>query len=382
MEFTGAHSWLKSKNVFLFRSNGHTTHAFNNVLGLSDGPVSFSIDNLPEGPLMGFISYDAKNKFESLNSSHTDQFHWPDSFFIQPRVVKEFGNDELDRIIENYPLQPPAKVKIEPRTSHNEYIQQVNRLKAHILRGDIYEVNYCIEFFAENVKIDPFSVFIRLSRLTKAPFSCYVKKDKVHVLCASPERYLARQNNRLISQPMKGTIGRGKSKEEDDHLKNRLYEDPKERNENVMIVDLVRNDLSRIAKKGTVKVDELFGIRSFLNVHQMVSTVSCELNGSSFAEIISNTFPMGSMTGAPKVRAMELIEEHENFRRGLYSGCIGCINSNGDFDFNVVIRSIFFNEENGYLSFSVGSAITAACDPEKEYQECLLKAQSLLACLQ
>ncbi|MBL7747847.1 MAG: chorismate-binding protein, partial [Chitinophagaceae bacterium] len=157
-----------------------------------------------------------------------------------------------------------------------------------------------------------------------------------------------------------------------------LFHSAKDRSENVMVVDLVRNDLAKICTEGTVKVDELYGIYSFPQVHQMISTVSGELKqGISFADIIKATFPMGSMTGAPKKRVMELIEQYEQTRRGIFSGAVGYIAPNGDFDFNVVIRSIMYNAATRYLSYQAGSGITFYSDPEMEWEECLMKAAAI-----
>jgi len=201
-------------------------------------------------------------------------------------------------------------------------------------------------------------------------------------LSASPERFLKKINNKLISQPIKGTIKRGGSKIEDENLKFALKNDNKELAENIMIVDLVRNDLTRTVLNASVKVEELCEIYSFKQVHQMISTISAEIdNNLALSDIFKNTFPMGSMTGAPKIRAMEIIEKYEKTKRGLYSGAVGYINPKGDFDFNVVIRSIFYNSENNYLSFTVGGAITANSVPENEYNECLLKAKAILEVL-
>ncbi|HTL81233.1 MAG TPA: anthranilate synthase component I family protein [Bacteroidia bacterium] len=275
-----------------------------------------------------------------------------------------------------------AAIHLQARTPRAIYLSNVNKLISHIHRGDIYEINYCIEFFAENVSIDPLNVFLRLNELTKAPHACLYKCGDAWLLCASPERFLKKTGKKIISQPIKGTRPRGKTPEEDERLKTELKNDPKEISENVMIVDLVRNDLSRIADKGSVNVDELCGIYSFESVHQMISTVSADVREDvSFEEIIRATFPMGSMTGAPKFRAMQLIDEFEDMNRGIYSGSVGVIQPNGDFDLNVVIRSIEYNSKTGYLSVKVGSAITANCDPEKEYEECLVKAQPMLRAL-
>jgi para-aminobenzoate synthetase component I len=239
-----------------------------------------------------------------------------------------------------------------------EYIEKVMKIKWHIQRGDIYEMNFCMDFFAENISVNPVQLASRLFEQSPAPFSAYYRFDDRHLFCASPERYLRRKGDHIIS-----------------HLLN----DEKEKSENVMITDLVRNDLSRIATRGSVNVEELFGIYSFRHVHQMISTVSCRQNeNTGIADILKATFPMGSMTGAPKVKAMELIEKYEKFRRGLFSGTVGYISPSGDFDFNVVIRSIFFNETIRYISISAGSAITGYCNPENEYEECCLKAKALI----
>lgn len=197
-------------------------------------------------------------------------------------------------------------------------------------------------------------------------------------MCASPERFLKKEKDLLVSQPIKGTAPRGRNAKEDMQLKKELFTDAKERSENVMIVDLVRNDLSHVAAKNSVKVTELFGIYSFSTVHQMISTVTARLGKDyHFTDALRYTFPMGSMTGAPKVRAMQLIEQYEDTRRGLYSGAVGYITPERDFDFNVVIRSILYNKQEQYLGFMAGSAITSGSIPEKEYQECLHKAQAM-----
>jgi len=252
----------------------------------------------------------------------------------------------------------------------------------NILKQYIYEVNFCQEFYAENIEIDPLTIYLKLNEISPTPFSCFVKFKDKYLLSASPERFIKKEDNTIISQPIKGTAKRGKTKDEDDELKRSLQNDEKERNENVMIVDLVRNDLSKIALRNTVHVEELFGIQTFPQVHQMVSTITAELDKKNdFQEIINALFPMGSMTGAPKVSAMKLIEKYEKTKRGLYSGTVGYIDSNGNFDFNVVIRSILYNQKDNYLSFMVGGAITSMSDPYKEYEECLLKAKAMFQVL-
>ncbi len=273
-------------------------------------------------------------------------------------------------------------VSIRSRFTENEYKNTVNELKGHIRRGDIYEINFCQEFYAENADIDPLSTFIRLNKISPTPFSSFMKMGHRYIISATPERFLSRRGQKLISQPIKGTYARDSDKQKDEDQKKNLKADEKERAENVMIVDLVRNDLTKSAKPGTVKVEELFGVYSFKQVHQLISTVVCErAEGLSNAQIIENTFPMGSMTGAPKISAMMLAERYERSKRGVYSGAVGYFGPNGDFDLNVVIRTLLYNAENKYLSFHTGGAITIDSDPEKEYNECVLKAEAIIEVL-
>jgi para-aminobenzoate synthetase component 1 len=252
-------------------------------------------------------------------------------------------------------------------------------LKQHILRGDCYEINFCQEFFATEATIQPATVYERLSRISPNPFSALYRVQDKWLICASPERFLKKSGDKILSQPIKGT---SKRIPDDDKLdassKESLYKSTKEKSENVMVVDLVRNDLSKICEEGTVGVEELFGIYSFPQVHQMISTISGTLKQQvSFADIIKATFPMGSMTGAPKRNVMKLIEQYEKTKRGIFSGAVGYISPEGDFDFNVVIRSLMYNAGSNYLSFQTGSGITFYSDPEKEYEECMLKAQAI-----
>jgi para-aminobenzoate synthetase component 1 len=268
------------------------------------------------------------------------------------------------------------------RLSKQKYIENVNRLLTHIKRGDIYEINYCIEFFCENAVINPNQVFNKLNELTKAPFAQLLKAGDEYIICASPERFIQKKEDILISQPMKGTARRSADAEEDEKIKNQLKHSLKEQSENVMALDVARNDLSQVAQKGSVIVDELFGVHTFKNVHQMLSTVGCKLKeNATFDNIIKATFPPASMTGAPKLKAVELIKKYELSPRGIYSGALGFIDTYGDFDFCVVIRTIIYNQRLKRLSFHVGSAVTAQCNPEEEWNECLLKAETLFKAL-
>ncbi|MCB2195317.1 MAG: anthranilate synthase component I family protein [Bacteroidetes bacterium] len=347
----------------------------------------------------GFLTYDLKNEVEELTSNNKDHLDFPTIHFFIPEIVihainnlvtilyfeddyseKEVYNllekiEKSDLTDENYKKE---QIKLNQRFNKKEYIHTVNKLKDHIQKGDIYEINFCHEFYSQN-SIDPVRTFDQLNKISPTPFSCFYKIDDKYLLSASPERFLKKINQKIVSQPIKGTIKRDPDKEKDNILKEKLFNDPKERAENVMIVDLVRNDLSRTAKKGSVQVEELYGIYSFSQVHQMISTVTSGVEkDKNIVEIIKNAYPMGSMTGAPKVRAMTLIEQYEKTKRGLYSGSVGFITPENDFDFNVVIRSILYNESKKYVSFTVGGAITSLCDPENEYEESLLKAAAIL----
>lgn len=350
--------------------------------------------------LFGFLSYDLKNELEELKSDNIDCLHFPKLHFFQPKWVFALQGDE---VIIYFPLNTERKEMqelfgeimrydahysksvvpaVQARITKEKYLNQVGQLQSHIQRGDIYEVNFCQEFFVEQAVLHPLSIFEKLYTISKPPFAAYYRLGKQHLMCASPERFLRKEANRLISQPIKGTRKRGATEAEDMFLKEELANCQKERSENVMIVDLVRNDLSRSAAKGSVQVEELFGVYSFPQVHQLISTVVSDLHSDThWSDALRYAFPMGSMTGAPKIRAMQLIEEYESTKRGLYSGAVGYITPGGDFDFNVVIRSILYNAETEYASFIVGGAITAKANAEQEYEECLVKAKAMFEVL-
>ncbi len=350
--------------------------------------------------LFGYLSYDLKNDIEQLTSHNFDGLQFPDLYFFQPKkifLIKEnlveisylsMCDDELEEDFEDIvkSRKPKAEsqmsniesIKIQQRISKESYLDKVTQMLAHIHRGDIYEANFCMEFYAAEAEINPVEIFQKLDTISEPPFAVYFKNHKHYLLSASPERYLRKEANKIISQPIKGTSKRFEDAALDLQSKTELEQNPKERSENIMIVDLVRNDLSHTATKGSVKVEELCGIYTFKQVHQMISTVTSEIEpNTSPIEVLKTTFPMGSMTGAPKISAMQIIEELEETKRGLYSGAIGYFTPAGDFDFNVIIRSILYNAANKYISFSVGSAITALSEPDKEYEECLLKAKAM-----
>jgi len=323
-----------------------------------------------------FISYDLKNKIENLNSSNLDTMEFPMLHCIIPNKIlnkNEFqssfkGNDEI---------------KFIPELSKDEYISKIDKIKTHIQQGDIYETNFCYNWESYQKIENGHQIYTKLSKLTKAPFSVYAELNNHLIISASPERFIKRRGNQLISQPIKGTSKKSVDSTIDEELKTKLKNDPKERAENIMIVDLVRNDLSKVAKKNSVHVDELCQVYTFENIHQMISTISCEVpKNIKFSTILKALFPMGSMTGVPKIRALELMERYETSKRGLYSGAIGIMYPNGDFDLNVVIRTIIYNKAKECLSFKVGGAITIDSDPAKEHEETLIKADALIKACQ
>jgi para-aminobenzoate synthetase component 1 len=266
------------------------------------------------GLITGFFGYDLKNEIEDLQSAHPDHLEFPDLYFFAPEIIisikentVEITADVPEHILKQIKEQGlPAipqipSINLQPRFSRQEYIDTVEKIKGHINRGDIYVTNFCQEFFAEDAQIDPLSIFDKLSSLSPTPFATFFKWEGNYILCASPERFLAKRGSKLISQPIKGTARRDADAVIDETIKQQLRNHPKELQENVMIVDLVRNDLTRSAKPGTVKTEELFGIQSFEQVHQMVSTVVCDIGEDiTPVQAIKNAFPMGSMTGAPK----------------------------------------------------------------------------------
>lgn len=348
--------------------------------------------------LFGYLGYELKNDLEKLYSVNNDELNFSKLCFFQPRyiIAQTQGKwtigfcdkfDEENTVL-NFVKEVESQmlhlndtffeVNFESRVSKEKYVQSVGAVLEHIHKGDVYELNYCIEFFSNDLKIDPYSVYNKLVHISPTPFASFIKLDNKYVLSASPERYIKKEGSKLICQPIKGTASRGQNKKEDDNFKRELRESVKEMSENIMIADLVRNDLSRVAARGSVDVEEMCGIYPFSMVFQMITTVVAQLDeGKTDMDAIKTSFPMGSMTGAPKIRAMKLIEKYEETKRGVYSGAIGYFSPEGNFDFNVVIRSLLYNSVNNYLSFMVGSAITEKSIPEQEYDECMLKAKAI-----
>ena len=406
-------NWANRFNIFCLLDNQHynfTAPAFECLLAVGckeniTANAGTAFDKLKtfckhnDGWLFGHLAYDLKNETEKLYSKNFDGIGFDDLHFFVPEVVlqlsekkvtvfcdgdadKIFAAIQLERVVVTQKKQRAIVVK--NRIAKEEYINTIHKLQQHILRGDCYEINFCQEFFAEDVEIDPLNVYHKLIAISPNPFAALYKVNDRFCICASPERYLKKEGSKIISQPIKGTTKRDLiNASKDLQNKNYLLQNEKEKSENVMVVDLVRNDLSKVCRQGTVKVEELFGVYSFPQVHQMISTISGEVkDGVDWVDIIKATFPMGSMTGAPKKSVIELIEQYEQTKRGLFSGTIGYINPDGDFDFNVIIRSIFYNASARYLSFQAGGGITFYSDAQKEYEECLMKVAAMIKVLE
>ncbi len=365
-------------------------------------PASGQLADLPAclrqpplaAPRCGFVTYDVKNELEALSSRNFSGFDWPALHFFVPDTWLRWRADTLELhghtagvlaailATEAPTTTRPAVPPLRARMPRADYLRAVEQVREDILNGEVYELNLCQEFYAEDVQLHPVAAFWRLNEVSPAPFAGFLRHHDHYLLCASPERFIASQQGIITSQPIKGTRRRGPTPLQDEQQRQALLHDEKERAENLMIVDLVRNDLARVARTGTVRVPELFGTYGFRHVWQLISTVEAELRPEvDLADILRATFPMGSMTGAPKIRAMQLIEHYEASRRSLYSGCFGYAWPNGDCEFNVVIRSLQYRADTGYLSLQVGSAITSDSVPEQEYAECLLKAQGVLEAL-
>ena len=348
--------------------------------------------------VFGYFNYDLKNTVEpKLSSNNHDFIQMDENHFFVPKLVVEIENNkalihyhndvdlsEFKEILKSsFKDSKNEPIQIKQKETKEEYINKIKEIKEHIQLGDIYEMNYCHEFFAADVTLNnPALKYVQLNEKSNAPFSVFYKNKSQYILSASPERFLKKEGNTITSQPIKGTAKRGANTQEDLLIRQTLENDPKERAENIMIVDLVRNDLSKTALKFSVNVEELCKVYTFDTVHQMISTITSKIGVNTHPiDVIKNTYPMGSMTGAPKIEAMKIIEELEETKRGIYSGAIGYFTPQKDFDFNVVIRTILYNEKLNRLSFMVGGAITLKSDPEKEYEETLLKANILLKTL-
>lgn len=395
-------NWLRPFSIFSYLDNNQYHHApnrFEMIAGAGVVQVLASADDNVADWAFGHIAYDYKNTVEpSLTSRHKEQIGFKDYFFYRPQVVVyipagtftlhiaawgQRAADVLEVLLGMSSVVVNAGYSAgnttwQYRFGQHDYIDSVQHIRSHIEEGDCYELNFCTEAFAEEQELDPVAVFHKLNKLNPSPFAALYRNEASWLMCASPERFLHREKDIVLSQPIKGTARRGSNAEQDEALKIALLQNPKERAENVMIVDLVRNDLARSSLPGTIAVPELFGVYTFPQVHQLISTITGTLiPGISNETVLKHAFPMGSMTGAPKIMVMQLIEQYERSARGLYSGTVGYITPDGDFDFNVVIRSLLYNEESRYLSYQTGGAITYESDPLSEWEEVRLKAKAM-----
>jgi para-aminobenzoate synthetase component 1 len=352
---------------------------------LFDELKSFAQKN--PGWLFGHINYP---------SSQQNEIGFPSAYFFQPEIMVSVSENqvrissntkkntqEIFREIEKQsnviPENNATQIVCKPDHSQNEYLGNLKKILAHIQRGDCYEINFCRHFLSNDVEVNPTYLYQQLKTVSPNPFAAFYKLTDKYCICSSPERFLKKTGDMVISQPIKGTSRRDLTDSDNDELlKNQLKNSPKERSENVMIVDLVRNDLSKIATEGSVTVKELFEMYSFPQVHQMISTIAGNVDSSMhWTEIIDACFPMGSMTGAPKKKVMEFIEKYETVPRGLFSGTIGYITPEGDFDFNVIIRSLFYNQTKKHLSYFAGGGITINSNPIQEFEETNVKVSAI-----
>lgn len=397
-------NWANRFSIFLFLDSNNYTDKYSRYACLLACGANETVRELAALQKQhnadwwfGHICYDYKNQLESKllsNKEYSTGWGKNELSFFNPQYVFHVNPDYTELTIESLELAPDeiykqiqatsiALSEVLPQLSFTKrieekvYLDTIHRLRQHIADGDCYEINFCVEGYTEVAGLSTLNVFNKLNELSSAPFAAYYKSGDCTMMCASPERYLRKEGNMLLSQPIKGTAKRDADRRKDEEYKTALASSIKERAENVMIVDLVRNDLARSCETGSIKVDELFGIYSFPQVHQMMSTVCGTVKKDTpFTDAIRYSFPMGSMTGAPKIKVMQLIEQYEQSRRELFSGTVGYITPECDFDFNVIIRSLFYNE-GGYLSYQTGGAITYDSVPEQEWEEVRLKAWAL-----
>jgi para-aminobenzoate synthetase component 1 len=355
--------------------------------------VFYSLEELEKAKqnsdwIFGMIGYDLKNKFEKLSSQNNDIITTPEILFFIPKTIISINREyesslikgKLDPTFWSHPKRSiPVKVNEEKSTTTKDaYIKKINQIQDLIKQGEVYELNYCVPHVFNYQEFSPVNFQLSLIDKSPVPMAAYFSANSLHLCGASMERYLAKNEDKLLSQPIKGTIKKGETFAEDQALMSELINSEKDRAENVMIVDLVRNDLNKICQTASVKVTELCEIYSYLQVHQMISTVEGRINpNTSFTDILKATFPMGSMTGTPKISAMKYIDQLESFKRGWYSGSVGYIDPAGDFDFNVVIRSLLCDEDKKILNYCAGGAITIDSIPEKEWDEIQIKTKAI-----
>lgn len=396
-------NWLRPFSIFAYLDNNKYRHdpvRYEMLAAAAPVAVFSEADEGLGDWVFGHLAYDYKNHIEPrLSSRFPDTTGFHDHFFFQPDIVVYIPHGTHTLYVSALTRDPDTVLKEILQTAaavtgnntvrnspmqwqhgfdEAEYIRAVQDIRQHIEEGDCYEMNFCTKAFATEQDIDPVATFHQLNTVNPSPFAALYRNDQAWLMCASPERFLYREKTQVLSQPIKGTSRRSSDPETDRQLRQALLTDSKERAENVMIVDLVRNDLARSCVPGSITVPELFGVYSFPQVHQLISTVQGTLQPAvSNQQILEHAFPMGSMTGVPKIMVMQLTEQYERARRGLYAGTVGYITPSGDFDFNVVIRSLQYNADTQYLSYQTGGAITYASDPASEWAEVRLKAAAM-----
>ncbi|MDT8347944.1 MAG: anthranilate synthase component I family protein, partial [Flavobacteriaceae bacterium] len=363
--------------------------------------ISDFLNQHPNEWIFFSISYDFKNHLEQLSSNNTDYFEFPDAVFTLPKTVifkeknaqepgfysynsKQSKQEFFEEInafnVEEKSNANPVDRQLNACMDFKQYQLAFEALMEEIRFGNTYEANLCMAFTNTVDHFEPFTTFTKLNQLSKAPFAAFTRHENHFLISASPERFIAKRQQQLIAQPIKGTAARAKEPTEDLARKNSLIHNPKERSENIMIVDLMRNDLSKICVRNSVEAVELCAVYSFEHVHQMISTIVGTLaEDKNFSEVLGALFPMGSMTGAPKISTMHIIERLENFKRSMYSGCVGYMNPNGDFDSSVIIRSLLYHQKKQQLTAAAGSAVTHRSSLHAEYEECLHKAAALMS---
>jgi len=313
------------------------------------------------------LSYEAAPAFDSVLAVHKPSdfpLAWAASF-SGPSEIK----DPSSPIISSNSWSPGV--------ARDEYDNAVTRIKDLIAAGDTYQVNYTFPV-TSNFTVDHFAWYRSLCLAQGAEYSAYIDLDRYKVLCLSPELFFRRTGNHVVTKPMKGTLRRGRWSKEDQDLAQWLKHSKKDRAENVMIVDLLRNDLGKVSVPGSVRVSSLFDLERFETIWQMTSTVESMLcEGTSLVELMRALFPCGSITGAPKIRTMQIIRELEPFPRGVYTGAIGLLKPGGDCVFNVAIRTVVVDTESGMATFGVGGGVTIDSTAEREYEECLVKSRFL-----
>ena len=347
------------------------------------------------GGWIGYFSYDLKHDLETLHKERKQHIQTDGLCFIRFGIYHFFNNDtqtshiayETEDDLKKYLSSLNKTSSEDPSVPHirnvhsnftkESYLNAVEKVKDYIYEGDIFEANLTRKFFGEfQSPVNGKSLFLTLLKQSPSQYSAFIKIETLEIVSSSPERFIKIKNRRINSKPIKGTRPRGTTVEEDERIITELHSSEKDRAENLMIVDLVRNDIGKIAEVGSVHVPDLFKVETYQTVHQLVSTIEGKIaETSTILDAIKSCFPPGSMTGAPKIRAMEICTEIEDYTRGIYSGAIGYIGFDGYVDLSVVIRTLLI--KNNQFEFQVGGAIVADSDAESEYQETLDKAKAI-----